>query len=362
MAMDWRIGRNVAAAAFIAVTGAGLAACSGAMRLAPAPTVVASAETTPVPDSDDAADDPAIWVHPTDASQSLIIGTNKRRGLEVYRLDGSRRQSLDDGRMNNVDLRQGFVLAGSEVTLVAASDRDRNAIALYAFSPERLDLINVADGVRTTGLSEIYGLCMYADATTGKYFVFVNDKDGRYQQHELVATPAGRVATRLVREFRVATQPEGCAADDALGLLYVGEEGAGFCRMDASPDAPTEMTLVDRVGTGHLVADVEGIALYPRADGSGYLVVSSQGDHAFAVYRRQPPNEYLGRFRIADNPDNGVDGVMETDGLDVTSSRLPGPYEAGLLVVQDGYNDAQRANQNFKLIPWSAVERTLGLR
>jgi myo-inositol-hexaphosphate 3-phosphohydrolase len=34
------------------------------------------------------ADDAAIWVHPTDPSQSLIIATVKAGGLDVYRPDG----------------------------------------------------------------------------------------------------------------------------------------------------------------------------------------------------------------------------------------------------------------------------------
>jgi 3-phytase len=200
---------------------------------------------------------------------------------------------------------------------------------------------------------------MFADRANGRFYVFVNDKDGRYQQHELVTRPAGdRIATRLVREFRVAGQPEGCAIDDELGWIYIGEESAGFYRLAAAADAPADLVPVDRVGTGRLVADVEGIAIFHGADGDGYLVVSSQGDDAFAVYRRMPPNDYVGRFRIGDGR---IDGVSSTDGLEVTSQALPSPYELGLLVAQDGANTAPRAPQNFKLVPWSEVQRALGL-
>ena len=34
-------------------------------------------ETDPVGDSDDTADDPCVWVHPSDPSLSVIIGTDK---------------------------------------------------------------------------------------------------------------------------------------------------------------------------------------------------------------------------------------------------------------------------------------------
>jgi 3-phytase len=108
-----------------------------------------------------------------------------------------------------------------------------------------------------------------------------------------------------------------------------------------------------------LVADVEGLAIYRASGGGGYLVVSSQGDNAYALYRRAPPNEYVGRFRIIDGAT--VDGASETDGLEVTSLALPSPYADGLLVVQDGDNTLPRAPQNFKLVPWSEVRRVLQL-
>jgi 3-phytase len=321
-------------------------------------TVQASAETEPVPSRGDAADDAAIWVNPSDPAASLIIGTDKKHGLEVYGLDGALRQSLHLGRMNNVDVRDGFVFGGRSAAIVAATDRDRDSIALFAIPPEDPALVDVADGVLATGLRRIYGLCMYAQRATGRMFVFVNDKDGRYQQHELEARPGGRIGTRLVREFRLAGQPEGCAADDELGWLYVGEERAGFHRLAAAPDAPATLVTVDRIGTGRLVADVEGIAIRRQSGGAGFLLVSSQGDDTFAVYRRAPPNEYVGRFRIVDGR---VDGVTHTDGLDVTDAVLPPPFDEGLLVVQDDRNTGPDARQDFKLVPWRAVRQALGL-
>ena len=77
-------------------------------------------------------DDPAIWVHPTDPSRSLIIGTDKKQGLDVYDLAGKRVQSLPDGRMNNVDLRYRFRLGNQEVAIVAATNRTDQTLALYA--------------------------------------------------------------------------------------------------------------------------------------------------------------------------------------------------------------------------------------
>ena len=55
---------------------------------------------------------PAIWVDRRDPSRSVVIGTDKKLGLNVYDLKGKRLQVVADGRMNNVDLRDGFMLGG----------------------------------------------------------------------------------------------------------------------------------------------------------------------------------------------------------------------------------------------------------
>ena len=52
-------------------------------------TVAAAAETAPVVDACDAADDPAVWVNEANPEASLIVATNKLRGFVVYGLDGA---------------------------------------------------------------------------------------------------------------------------------------------------------------------------------------------------------------------------------------------------------------------------------
>ncbi|MEI6404131.1 MAG: phytase, partial [Actinomycetota bacterium] len=106
---------------------AGCAAGDGAGRPGgPAAIVQAAAATEPVQTLDDAADDPAVWVHPTDGSLSLVLGTNKKQGLEVYDLDGRRLQSLNDGLVNNVD-----VVQGPSGAWAAASNRTDQSVRVY---------------------------------------------------------------------------------------------------------------------------------------------------------------------------------------------------------------------------------------
>jgi len=318
-------------------------------------------ETPPVANGGDAADDPAFFIHPTDPTKNAIIGTDKKGGLLVYDLSGKTLQSLPDGKMNNVDLRGGFKLGGKTVTLVTASDRTRKAIAIYTIDPDTRLLTSVADGVQATGLSDPYGLCMYRNSK-GATFVFISDPDGGVRQWKLVATPAGKVKAEQVRDLKFDTQTEGCVADDETGVLYIAEEDAALWKLGAEPSTGTARKPVTRViDNPALKDDLEGVGLYAQPGGKGYLVVSSQGNNSYALFRREGDNAYVGSFAVIADGATGIDGVSETDGLEVTSASLGAGLEAGAFIAQDGRNVSPPENQNFKLVPWSVIAAKLGL-
>jgi len=329
-----------------------LAGCAGRPALVPpAAVVVAPAlETEPMPHAGDSADDPAIWVNQRDPALSTILGTDKLGGLAVYDLSGKQLQYLPDGNMNNVDLRPGFPLGGQIVALVAAGNRSTNSIAIYSIDPTTRLLENVAAGTITT--LEVYGSCMYRSAKTGRFYYFVNSKAGRVEQWELFDIGRGRVDARKVREFAVGSQTEGCVADDELGRFYIGEEQVGIWRYGAEPGDGTARQQVDAAGAGgHLTSNIEGLALVYGADGTGYLVASSQGSSTYAIYRRTADNAYVASFAIG--AAHGFDAVSGTDGLDATAANLGPAFPHGLLVVQDGSNEPDY--QNFKLVPLQAL-------
>ncbi|MBL8628303.1 MAG: phytase [Rhodospirillaceae bacterium] len=325
------------------------------------PTVFAAAETPPVANADDAADDPAIWVNPQDPSKSVVIGTSKKEGLYVYDLGAKTLQFVPNGRMNNVDLRDKFMLGGREMVLVTASDRTNKAIAILTLDPDTRQLSDVADGLQSTGdLSDPYGLCMYRKDGSEDVYVFVNDPLGHMKQWKLVATPTGKVRAELVRTFSFSSQVEGCVADDQSGALYVAEEGVAVWKMGADPSAgDTRASIAAIKDITALHADLEGISIWAGPEGTGYLVLSSQGNNTYAVFERAGSNKYIGSFAI-DAGTTGIDGVSETDGLDVTSTPLPG-FPQGLLVVQDGHNVNPVEHQNFKYVSWQDVAAKLRL-
>ena len=72
--------------------------------------VYADVETNPVNalTEDDAADDPAVWIHPSDPSKNMIVGTNKKAGVFMYNLAGEEIHFYPVGDANNIDVRYAF--------------------------------------------------------------------------------------------------------------------------------------------------------------------------------------------------------------------------------------------------------------
>lgn len=324
--------------------------------------VVALIETQPVSSSGDAADDPAIWINTANPEQSLVIGTDKDYGIEVYDLNGSRVQSIPAGRTNNVDLR--YLSDNSNWSAIAAaSNRTTNTISLFGIS-HRGELSWWKHSEIITGLGEPYGLCMYSNADGIQ--IFVNDTDGRYQQwllNELSSESnpiEPQFSASLVREFSAPNQPEGCVADDEQGLLFLGVEDEGVRVVSAEMGGSTQITSIANVGDSILAADVEGMSLYKQG-AEGYLIVSSQGNYSYAVYDRLSPHSYRGSFFVEDNLSAGIDGSQETDGLSVNSFLRTEQFPSGLLVVQDGFNTQPNEPQNFKYISWQDIADALNL-
>ena len=319
-------------------------------------------ETAPVETDGDSADDPAIWVDRRDPTRSIVIGTQKQSGLYVYDLQGNVLQFLPDGRMNNVDVRDNFRLGSQTVSLVTASNRTTDGIAIYRVDSATRRLIDVADGIQPTGFLDPYGLCMYRSARTNDTYVFINGDDGDIRQYRLTDDGNGRVRATPVRDIPFGSQTEGCVADDETGVLYVAEEDVGLWRISAEPDGGTTPTSIITVAANDaLKDDLEGIGLYDLGGGRGYLVLSSQGNNTYAVFRREGDNDYVGSFAVLADAARGIDGISETDGLEVLSANLGGPYSGGIFVAQDGRNIAPQENQNFKLVPWSVIAEALNL-
>jgi myo-inositol-hexaphosphate 3-phosphohydrolase len=329
-----------------------------AARAAAVGQASATVETAPVHASGDAADDPAIWIHPTDPSKSTIIGTDKSRaghGLVVYDLTGRELFYYPDGRMNNVDVRYDFPLGNSRVGLVGATNRARS-LDFYKVNESDHSLTKVGSFAPSSDITTPRGFAFYRSPVTGKYFAYVTDS-GKVEQWQLDGS-TGSVTGRLVRKWTISAplHSEGLVADDEMKRVYLAQEDiGGIWRYGAEPADPTAGTKV--VSTtengGDIVQDIKGITIYYGSGGAGYLLAASQGSNRFHVYARDD-NRPLGTFVIPAG--NGIDAVTGMDGIDVTNFGVGGPFPQGFFVTQDTTNDG--FNQNFKLVPWQAIAAT----
>ncbi|ADO54258.2 phytase [Paenibacillus polymyxa] len=318
--------------------------------------VLPSVETEAVEDGEDAADDPAIWLNPVDPDKSRILATNKGGGILVYDLDGKQLQNMKVGKMNNVDLRYGFTLGGKKVDIAGATNRTNNTIDIFTIDGVSGTLTNVVDKPIKATMKEVYGFSLYHSLKTGKFYALVLGKEGEFEQYELIDNGNDKIAGKLVRQFKLATQSEGMVADDEYGTLYIAEEDYAIWKYSAEPDGPSKpLRRVDIADGRRLHDDIEGLTLYYGKDGKGYLMASSQGNSSYAIYERQGDNAYISNFTIGDSPT--VDGTSVTDGIDVLGYGLGKNFPHGIFVAQDDENleNGKKLNQNFKMVPWERI-------
>ncbi|MFC0203697.1 phytase [Novosphingobium soli] len=328
----------------------------------PAVDIPAGGETVPVGTGNaDAADDPAIWRNAANPAASLVLGTDKKAGLYVYGLDGKVRDFSPAGALNNADLREVRMADGSTRILVGASDRTDRAeprIALFALdgATGKLTVLGTETFLKAGHApAEAYGFCMGAPLAAGELArAYVVLKDGTVAESRLVEK-AGRIAAEHLRDVTFATQSEGCVVDDATRTLFVAEEDVGIWKVPLSGAALASQAYA-RVGEADgLVDDVEGLAIARQADGRAWLVASSQGDNAYALYDLAS-GKLAGRFRVEGGT---LGGTSETDGIEVLLGDFGPAFPDGLFVAQDGDN-APRA-QNFKMLSWRSIRTALGL-
>ena len=427
----------IAASAAIALALAAPVAASARPAVDPStPVVVTTDIETPVLYDDDeggnaSGDDPAIWVHPADSAESIVITTAKEGGLRVYDLAADELQSLAaepapradgaDGRYNNVDIAYGLDLGDGPVDIAVVSDRYNDQLRFFAIDPAgasatqplhevtapELPFLFSADRAEVDEEHTAYGLAVWqpkgGDAvavvtqegatTVATVRLVAGDGVVGYADAATIDFPAtfplpDGTTWIPCEEPGVLPQLEGVSVDQRTGVLYAAQEDVGLWRLQL-PIGRGEPKLVDRVrdfgvhdaydpeteecapidpadagfGGTVLEADAEGVDVYHGPGATGYVIVSSQGDDTYAVYRTQGRNDLVGTFRVAGV--DGVDDVNGSDGLAVTN-RPVGEYRQGLLVTHDEPDsgpevDDERDATNFSYVQWGDVADALGL-
>jgi len=336
-------------------------------------------ETIDMYGSGDTADDTALWLHPTDPSRSVILGSNKTDsiygGIYAFALDGGRWDSagswgasnwFDQGKkLNEVDLSYGFQAGANRWDIVAAANRTDDRVDFFrVLTDSGGDFAGLAGAgsisTSVLGGDNPYGLALFHSDSLDKHYVMGSSKDGSVAQWEL-ACDAGVITGNNVWQADVSdTEVEGMVADDVNEVIYISGENTSIYRYQTAGGVIQDAgrVTVDSVSGPHLTADIEGLTLYYGSDGAGYLIASSQGDDQFAVYDREfadgVANNHIVNFTIGANSGADIDSVGDTDGIDVTNVNLGGQFGSGVFFAHDGSNSG-RPISNIKLVSWADV-------
>ncbi len=314
-------------------------------------------------------DDLAIWVHPQDAGRSLIIGTVKvpapDGAVVVFGMDGRVLQTFAGiDRPNNVDVEYGLPFGGQPADIVVATERLKRRLRMFRIDREEARLVDLGGTAVLAGAQgedgAPMGIALYKRPRDGAIFAIVAPKagprDGYLWQYRLSAG-VDRVEATFVRRFGTFTgstpirenEIEAVAVDDALGYVYYADEGDGIHKWHADPDHPEanrELAVFGRTGYR---GDREGIAIYTRADGTGYIVCTDQldGRSEYHVYAREGapgrPHDHVHELAVLRGPADA------TDGLEISSSNLGATLPHGAMIAMNS------TPQNFLVFPWDDV-------
>ena len=285
-------------------------------------------------------DDPAIWINAADPSRSLVIGTDKNvdGGLYAFDLDGKIvGKALGIKRPNNVDVEYGLVLGGKPVDVAVTTERLARAIRVF-----RLPDLTPVDGGGIPVFAgepqgDPMGIALYKRPADGAVFAVVGRKsgpmDGYLWQYRLEDDGMGRVKATKVRSFGAWSgkgEIEAIAVDDPLGWVYYSDEWLGIRKYAADPDAPNAATELALFGRDGYREDREGISIYARPDGTGFILVSDQQANEFRIYAREgTAGDAHAHPLLRIVPVS----TIGSDGSDVTSAPLPPRFPQGLFVA-----------------------------
>ena len=280
-------------------------------------------------------DDPAIWINPQDASQSLIIGTDKETegGLFVYDLNGKIVNKVPGlKRPNNVDVEYGFNFQGKKIDIAVTTERQQNKIRIYEGpSMEEIGAISVFEGETDR---DPMGISIYKNPQTEEIFAIVGRKfgpAGTYLWQYKLSENNGKVTGEVVRKFGNFSgkkEIESIAVDDELGFIYYSDEGFGVRKYYADPAKGNQELVL--FGQKDFKEDVEGISIYDTGNGKGYILISNQQADTFNVYRREGNNGNANQhYRIAEIPVS----TKESDGSEVVNVNLGPKFPNGVFVA-----------------------------
>ena len=301
-------------------------------------------------------DDPAVWIDPENAEQSLILGTDKGSGqadgaLYVFNTNG---EILEDKtikglqRPNNVDVEYHVKLNDTTVDIALVTERNANALRIFSL-PDMKPLDNGGIPVFENEENRApMGIAAYHSEATGKTYAILSRKAGPEEgylfQYELIPGNNGAFTAQQVRafgKFSGTKEIEAIAVDDSLGHVYYSDEGAGVRKYYADPQAGNdELALFAVEG---FTDDREGISIYPTGKETGFIFVSDQSMNRFHVYKRDGKHEKMAILKVT---------AEQSDGSELTTAALANEFPKGAFIAMSNEG-------NFHLYDWRKLREEI---
>jgi 3-phytase len=309
-------------------------------------------------------DDAAIWIHPTDPSKSLLLGTDAgffgdSSGIHVWNLDGTRQQRIVVNLPQHIDVRYGMQLAGQATDIAVVAMRDHNAIRVYKIDPETRTLANITSGdiislISMDGTQPYYdpfALGLYKRPSDGTIFAFVTSRSSEFRagvmQLRLEDDGNGLVKGTQLRIIGAnKTEVSGIVVDDALGFLYLAEEDSGVHKHYADPSLSSDPLAFFAEDDG-ITGNRRGLALYTCGDSTGYLLLSNPGSASIKVYRREGDGGDPHRHDLLASIENANGNYGS--GIEVVSFFDSTNYSDGLLMWQS------QSENRFDVFDWKDI-------
>lgn len=332
--------RRFAVSSPLAVVAFAVSALTGAAARADVPVEV----TFTAPDSAD-QDDMAIWLHPDDPAQSVVVTSDKANGnIVVHGLDGAPKQTIGLSQPGNIDIRHDVPWGDGCADVIVVNERVDETLVAFRVEASTAELVRIDAGDLEVGGN--YGFALHL-ADDGTLHGFTGPEgDTEIRRWTLAPTGDGGVQLGETDWSFAASQIEGMVADDDAARVFLGEEGVGIWSV-AIADASDAMLVAEIGDASGLAGDVEGLTIYHRARG-GYLIASSQGEDKYTVLDRVPPHAPVGEFRL--------EGVGSTDGIDVVNVALGDAFPTGLFTAHNGSSCCPVVGAS-----WGAVAMDAGL-
>src|SRR5690606_8983677 len=141
---------------------------------------------------------------------------------------------------------------------------------------------------------------------------------GYLHQYRLVDDGTGQLRGIFTRAFGTWSgreEIEAIAVDDELGYVYYSDETYGIRKYHADPLAEDADQMLAEFGHADFAEDHEGLSIYKRDDGTGYLLASNQQANRFNIYAREGSPDDVHQHTLLGSVPLATD---ESDGSDIT--------------------------------------------